>query len=78
MHAPVQAAFMDMLETSEQHGPRSSAALQGAAAARDAAAGDADDAWKRQKSRGALGDMVDLFKALGGGAHIVRRDDGSI
>ncbi|CAM9741290.1 unnamed protein product, partial [Heterosigma akashiwo] len=37
-----------------------------------------EDGQKAKKGKGLFGDMVDVFKALGGGAHITRRDDGSI
>ncbi|KAA8493131.1 hypothetical protein FVE85_8576 [Porphyridium purpureum] len=33
---------------------------------------------KQRKSKGPVGDFVDMIKALFGGAHIVRQDDGRI
>jgi hypothetical protein len=48
--------------------------------ARAAAVGDtrSDGDWKRAKRRGALWEASQLFNALTGGAHIVRREDGSV
>eukprot|EP00904_Undaria_pinnatifida_P001498 jgi/Undpi1/11349/HiC_scaffold_30.g13646.m1 len=37
-----------------------------------------DDESTSKKSRGLFGDMSDVFGALSGGAHIVRREDGSL
>ena len=37
-----------------------------------------DDESKTKKSRGLFGDMSDVFGALSGGAHIVRREDGTL
>lgn len=31
-----------------------------------------------KKSKGLLGDVSDMFGALSGGAHIVKRDDGTV
>lgn len=37
-----------------------------------------DDESTGKKSRGLFGDVSDVFKALSGGAHIVRREDGTL
>lgn len=37
-----------------------------------------DNESKTKKSKGLFGDMSDVFGALSGGAHIVRREDGTL
>lgn len=37
-----------------------------------------DEQSKSKKSKGVFGDVWEIFSALSGGAHIVRRDDGSL
>lgn len=37
-----------------------------------------DETSKSKKSKGLLGDMSDIVGALSGGAHIVKREDGSV
>ncbi|CAN0306291.1 unnamed protein product [Discosporangium mesarthrocarpum] len=43
-----------------------------------AQAGMMDQESTKKRSKGILGDVMDVFDALGGGAHIVRREDGSL
>jgi len=40
--------------------------------------GDTSTGWQNKKSKGVMGDAMELFKALAGGAHIVRKEDGRI
>lgn len=37
-----------------------------------------DDTSTSKKSKGLLGDLSDVFGALSGGAHIVKREDGTL
>lgn len=37
-----------------------------------------DDESKSKRSKGLFGDMSDVFGALSGGAHIVKREDGTL
>ena len=37
-----------------------------------------DETSTSKKSKGLLGDMSDVWGALSGGAHIVRREDGTL
>lgn len=73
------AAFEDLLRTSYLAGPQSTETEGTVDAAVDRAVGEqSDNSWTKAKSRGALWEAQQLFNALTGGAHIVRRKDGSV
>lgn len=61
-------------------GPQSAETEGDVDAAVQRAVGDGreDSAWTKAKSRGPLWEAQQLFNALTGGAHIVRRKDGSV
>lgn len=68
-----EAAYADLIATSTDGRDLSEEEV-----ARLAEGGEMSEAEKGRKSRGLLGDMKELFGALGGGAHIVRKEDGRI
>eukprot|EP00240_Pyramimonas_obovata_P009330 CAMPEP_0118923560 /NCGR_PEP_ID=MMETSP1169-20130426/2041_1 /TAXON_ID=36882 /ORGANISM="Pyramimonas obovata, Strain CCMP722" /LENGTH=105 /DNA_ID=CAMNT_0006864571 /DNA_START=187 /DNA_END=504 /DNA_ORIENTATION=+ len=77
-----EAAYADLMYTS-MVGPEGASSEDEASAAweecLDLASNDVrTDIQKNAKSKGVLGDVLELFNALKGGAHIVKKEDGRV